>query len=101
MVISTTTPCYLTDGAGDPSSASGGDADADSVEMDSYAIIPACTLFSHIVPTVLRKLGYGDDSIFNATGQNLFVKNAILKFRMGFLSIFVEILFLVERCLPL
>ena len=42
----------------------------DTVDMDSYAIIPASTLFSHIVPTVLRKLGYGDESIFNATGSH-------------------------------
>ena len=40
----------------------------DEVDVDSYAIIPASTLFTHIVPTVLRKLGYSDDIIFSANG---------------------------------
>lgn len=51
--------------------ASGSAAVTDEVDVDSYAIIPASTLFTQIVPVVLRKLGYSDDIIFNATGMLL------------------------------
>lgn len=78
VVMNTTTPCYLSDAVMISSAASatgggdgggGGGAKAgDEVDVDSYAIIPASTLFTQIVPVVLRKLGYSDDVIFNATG---------------------------------
>ena len=41
-----------------------------TVDVDSYAIIPAATLFTNVVPAVLRKLGYSDDVVFNATGTS-------------------------------
>jgi homeobox domain-containing protein len=88
VVMSTSTPSYLAtdwawmstggnDNCKSSAGGAGGDAGSadrssdgkDCVDVDSYAIIPASTLFSHIVPTVLRKLGYSDDSIFNATGK--------------------------------
>ena len=76
VVMNTTTPCYLSDAAMISSSISTATATAagegaksvDEVDVDSYAIIPASTLFTQIVPVVLRKLGYSDDVIFNATG---------------------------------
>ena len=89
VVMNTTTPCYLSDatissscgggggGAGldggigsnkEEAAAGGASSASDEVEVDSYAIIPASTLFTHIVPTVLRKLGYSDDIIFSANG---------------------------------
>jgi hypothetical protein len=81
--MNTTTPCYLSDtamissstspggmegGASTPNSKSTSNLTEESVDVDSYAIIPASTLFNQIVPVVLRKLGYSDDVIFNATG---------------------------------
>lgn len=83
VVMNTTTPCYLSDaamissstspggmegGASTPNSKSTSNLTEESVDVDSYAIIPASTLFNQIVPVVLRKLGYSDDVIFNATG---------------------------------
>lgn len=83
VVMNTTTPCYLADaamissptspggmegGASTPNSKSTPNLTEESVDVDSYAIIPASTLFNQIVPVVLRKLGYSDDVIFNATG---------------------------------
>ena len=85
--MNTTTPCYLSDAAEAMSSGCGagggggggvdggigsnkeGSSSSDEVDVDSYAIIPASTLFTHIVPTVLRKLGYSDDIIFSANGK--------------------------------
>ena len=89
--MNTTTPCYLSDavmtsstsataaaasvtggtgaGAGGGGGVEGGAKAVDEVDVDSYAIIPASTLFTQIVPVVLRKLGYADDVIFNATGK--------------------------------
>ena len=55
-------------GASTPNSKSASNVTEESVDVDSYAIIPASTLFNQIVPVVLRKLGYSDDVIFNATG---------------------------------
>lgn len=87
VVMNTTTPCYLSDvamisstggggvgvgggaGAGGGVGVEGGAKAVDEVDVDSYAIIPASTLFTQIVPVVLRKLGYSDDVIFNATGN--------------------------------
>jgi len=87
--MNTTTPCYLSDAAAmsfgcgggggvdgaigsinkEEAAASGSSSSTtDEVDVDSYAIIPASTLFTHIVPTVLRKLGYSDDIIFSANG---------------------------------
>lgn len=88
--MNTTTPCYLSDAAAMsyPTAGGGGGggvevagsnnkeeetsssslSTVDQVDVDSYAIIPASTLFTQIVPTVLRKLGYSDDIIFNANG---------------------------------
>lgn len=85
VVMNTTTPCYLADAAmiSTPSASGGIEGGAttptkatcnsghqaeESVDVDSYAIIPASTLFNQIVPVVLRKLGYTEDVIFNATG---------------------------------
>lgn len=83
--MNTTTPCYLSDAlmsAQTPGGASAcpdkapaaasvpGSAPGDEVDVDSYAIIPASTLFTQIVPVVLRKLGYSDDVIFNANGKS-------------------------------
>lgn len=50
------------------SSSSSAPGVVDEVDVDSYAIIPASTLFTQIVPVALRKLGYSDDIIFNANG---------------------------------
>lgn len=93
--MNTTTPCYLSDtliagwpaatngggggastgpasggvaGVADKGTLTSGSALGDDVDVDSYAIIPASTLFTQIVPVVLRKLGYSDDVIFNANG---------------------------------
>lgn len=101
--MNTTTPCYLSDAVMSSSNAAatpggnstkGGGIDGqgsttpnnnkasssapgvvDEVDVDSYAIIPASTLFTQIVPVALRKLGYSDDIIFNANGllTNLFI----------------------------
>lgn len=83
--MNTTTPCYLADAIATPIASGDGGATTptkvtcnsghqaeESVDVDSYAIIPASTLFNQIVPVVLRKLGYSEDIIFNATG--MFVK---------------------------
>ena len=82
IVMNTSTPCYLGDVTHDgygkrPASSSTGDVDdadqdddAATVDVDSYAIIPAATLFTNVVPAVLRKLGYSDDVVFNATGTS-------------------------------
>ena len=75
--MNTATPCYLSDAAMICSAGGGVEGGAkalDEVDVDSYAIIPASTLFTQIVPVVLRKLGYSDDVIFNATGW-LMMKN--------------------------
>ena len=69
VVISTTTPSYLAENTHVDYKAIDNGSSNDTTDMDSYAIIPASTLFVNIVPTVLRKLGYSDDSIFNATGN--------------------------------
>ena len=101
VVMSTSTPSYLatdfawmstggTDNCKSSAAGAGGDAGSadrtpdgkDCVDVDSYAIIPASTLFSHIVPTVLRKLGYSDDSIFNATGKWLQLLSSAVAFEL-------------------
>lgn len=81
VVMNTSTPCYLGDvshhdGPGkrtaSPASAAEEEHKDDeaTVDVDSYAIIPAATLFTNVVPAVLRKLGYSDDVVFNATGTS-------------------------------
>jgi len=74
VVMNTSTPCYVADVTqGDDVSKMTEEEEA-SVDVDSYAIIPASTLFASVVPTVLRKLGYSEDVAFNATGW-LIMKN--------------------------
>lgn len=70
--MNTTTPCYLSDAAA--TLILSGKSSGEEVDVDTYAIIPASTLFTQIVPAVLRKLGYSDDVVFNANGW-LMMKN--------------------------
>lgn len=80
VVMNTSTPCYLgdvtRDGLGKRTASPASTPDDEhkdeeaTVDVDSYAIIPAATLFTNVVPAVLRKLGYSDDVVFNATGTS-------------------------------
>lgn len=74
--MNTSTPCYLSDALTNPATPLA----ADEVDVDSYAIVPASTLFTQIVPVVLRKLGYGDDVIFNANGAPFTFHDMQIKF---------------------